>query len=249
MPHDSDQGVRIQRRYYTQTAAQYEVMHAHESDDDCANLKFIDALLRMIEPHTLLDVGAGTGRGIRHFLDAMPDLVVNGIEPVSALIGQAIQNGGIPPGLMIQGVGEALPFRNASFDVVCSLGILHHVPAPDAVVREMLRVARKAVIISDGNRFGQGPWPVRVLKLALYKAGLWGMVDYLRTRGRGYMLTAGDGVSYSYSVYDSLDCISEWAAQLILAPAESCKATSWFHPLLTSGGVIVCAIKDLDPVP
>ena len=122
----------------------------------------------------------------------------------------------------MQGVGEALPFGDASIDVVFSFAILHHVPKPDAVIREMLRVARKAVIIVDGNRFGQGGhWPVRLLKLALYKAGLWGVVNYLKTGGDGYLITPGDGLAYSYSVYDSFDRMAEWATRLIVMPAEA----------------------------
>lgn len=239
----SDKAVLIQRQYYTDTASQYEAMHAHEGDD-ADTLKLLLALLRMIEPRTVLDVGAGTGRALRYLLDNMPGVSVRGIEPVAALIQQSAQKNGIPENAIIQGAGEALPFEDASFDVVCSFAILHHVPRPDAVIREMLRVARKAVIVINSNRFGQGAWPVRLLKLALYKTGLWGVVNYLKTGGKGYMLTPGDGLAYSYSVYDSFDLLADWASRLIVMPAEDCKATSWFHPLLTSAGVIVCALRE-----
>jgi ubiquinone/menaquinone biosynthesis C-methylase UbiE len=239
----ADEAVLIQRRYYTETAAQYDTMHAHEGVGDYKNLEFVRALLHMIQPGTLLDVGAGTGRGVRYFRETMPDLLVRGIEPVGALIEQAGVKNEIPPGTIIQGVGEALPFKEASFDVVCSFGTLHHVLRPDAVVREMTRVARKAVIIMDGNRFGQGSWPVRLLKLGLYKVGFWGVVNYLKTGGKGYAVTPGDGLAYSYSAYDSFDYLAEWARELIVVPSEPCKALSWFHPLLTSPGVIVCALK------
>jgi hypothetical protein len=110
----------------------------------------------------------------------------------------------------------------------------------------MLRVARKAVIIVDGNRFGQGRWPIRILKLGLYKAGLWEIVNYLKTGGKGYLVTPGDGLAYSYSVYDSFGCLAEWATQLIVASADSCKSASWFQPLLTASHVIVCAYREAD---
>src|SRR5579863_4337812 len=189
MPGDSDKAVLIQRQYYRDTATRYDSMHAHEGGGDQETLKILRGLLRMIEPKTLLDVGAGTGRTIQHFRDTMPGISVRGIEPVEALIEQAVSQNGIPEGLIIQGTGEALPFGDQTFDVVCSFAILHHVARPEAVVREMTRVARKAVIIADGNRFGQGRRLVRVLKLALYKAGLWGAVNYVKTGGKGYMLT------------------------------------------------------------
>jgi ubiquinone/menaquinone biosynthesis C-methylase UbiE len=203
-------------------------MHAHEGDDDLNNLEFVWALLRTVAAQTVLDVGAGTGRGIRRLLDAIPSLSICGIEPVAALIQQSVHKNGLPQGMILQGSGDALPFEDASFDVVCSFALLHHVPKPDTVVQEMLRVARKAVIIVDSNRFGQGKWPVRVLKLALYKVGLWGFVNFLKTGGKGYMLTEGDGLAYSYNVYDSLDRIAQWADQVILISAELAKSGSWF---------------------
>jgi len=244
VPHDPEKGIQAQRQYYTDTAAQYDEMHAHEAGDDYGNLRFICALLGMLNARTVLDVGAGTGRGIRHLLDAMPNLVVRGIEPVPALIEQAVRKNRIPEGVIVHGLGEALPFRDASFDVVCSFGILHHVPRPNAVVLEMLRVARLGVIISDSNRFGQGRRLTRLLKLFLYKTGLWEAVNYMKTGGKGYLVSPGDGVAYSYSVYDSLEHVAEWADRIILIPGEISKAGSWFHPLLTAGTVLVCALKE-----
>ena len=40
-----------------------------------------------------------------------------------------------------------LLFVDASFDVVCEFSILHHAQRPDVVVREMLGVAKKAVVL------------------------------------------------------------------------------------------------------
>lgn len=244
MPRDVQEAVRIQREYYTATASQYDSMHSREGDDDPRTLTLVVAMLRSAGAHTLLDVGAGTGRGIRRLAEAMPELSARGIEPVAALIDQAASKNGLPPGSLIRGTGETLPFLDASFDAVCSFALLHHVPRPEAVVREMLRVARKAVVIIDGNRFGQGRWPIRLLKLALYKMRLWNSVNFLKTRGRGYLITEGDGLAYSYSVYDSFRQISAWADRVILIPVDTAKPRSWFHPLLTSGGIILCALKD-----
>lgn len=247
MFRDPDKAVQAQRQYYADTAEQYDSMHAREAGDDHANMKIICGLMRILDARTVLDVGAGTGRGLRHLRENLPDLHVRGIEPVPSLIQQAVQKNGIPQGTIIQGVGEALPFEDASFDVACSFGILHHIANPEVVIREMLRVASAAVIISDGNRFGQGTWPTRLLKLFLFKLGLWRIVNYLKTRGKGYLLTEGDGVAYSYSVYDSLACITEWADRVVLIPGEPGKVKSWFHPLLTAGTIIVCAMKENTP--
>lgn len=234
--------VEIQRQYYTDTATRYERMHADEADP--FSLQFFHSILRLIDAQSVLDVGTATGRNLRNLKQALPHLSVCGVEPVRALIDQAMQQGHGACGPIIQASGEALPFADASFDVVCEFAVLHHVPNPGVVVKEMLRVARKAVFICDSNRFGQGSLPMRFLKLALYKAGLWGFFNYFKTSGKGYQITEGDGLAYSYSVYDSFHQISRWADRVILVPAGPGKANSWLHPLLTSIGVTVCALRD-----
>jgi ubiquinone/menaquinone biosynthesis C-methylase UbiE len=241
-----DEAVAIQRRYYTETATKYDAMHADEAGNDSRVMKIICSLVQMVQPHTLLEVGSGTGSGISYLRERIPSLSVFGVEPVQALIEQAVLSAKVPQGITLQGIGEALAFGDASVDVVCSFGILHHMREPNRVVREMLRVARKAVIIADSNRFGQGKWPIRFAKLALYKAGLWRLVNYVKTGGKGYMITEGDGLAYSYSIYDSFEYLATSTSRLIVTSAGAGDADSWFYPLLTSGGIIIAALKEVD---
>ncbi len=243
MAPNPDRAVEIQRQYYTETASRYEQMHAHEGDDDAFSKKVFHSFLRMLDARSVLDVGMASGRSIRDLREAFPDLFVCGVEPVAALVSLAIQNGNAAGAAILQASGESLPFSDASFDVVCEFAVLHHAANPTAIVKEMLRVARKAVFISDSNRFGQGSRVVRLIKLALYKTRLWGLYNYVRTSGKGYQISEGDGLAYSYSVYDSFEQIANWADHLILIPNSGEKAGSWLHPLLTSGGVIVCALR------
>jgi len=233
----------IQRQYYTATAASYEQLHMGEQGEHDAALRFISSLVAQFDLRSLLDVGCGTGRGVKYFLEHHPALHVRGVEPVRALLDRAVHTHGIPRSMIDCGMGQSLPYGDASFDAVCAFGILHHVADPDAVVREMLRVARAAVFISDGNRFGQGSWFGRITKLALYRMRLWPLANYLKTRGRGYTITAGDGLAYSYSVFDSFDRLAAWAEQVLLIPTGSATATSWYHPLLTTPSVLACAVR------
>jgi ubiquinone/menaquinone biosynthesis C-methylase UbiE len=239
-----DPAVAIQRKYYTETAARYDSMHAHEGGADASIAKFVHAFARMLEVRTILDVGTATGTAMRELKQAMPDVFVCGIEPVAALVDQAASQGATSCGPIVQATGEALPFPDASFDAVCEFATLHHAANPAAVVSEMLRVARKAVFLCDSNRFGQGSMPAKVLKLALYKTKLWPAFNYLRTGGKGYRITEGDGLAYSYSVYDSLETIARWADRVLLIPTGGEKSGSWYHPLLTSSGVLVCALRE-----
>lgn len=236
--------VDIQARYYSRTAVDYDAMHVHEDDGHAAALRFISAFVDPLQIGSLLDVGCGTGRAVRHFVSRHSGMRVRGAEPIRALIRQAVDTNGVPAGHIACARGESLPYPDGSFDAVCELGILHHVPDPNAVVREMLRVARRAVFLSDANRFGQGSWLGRVGKLALYRLKLWPLANYVKTGGRGYVITEGDGLSYSYSVFDSYDLLASWGSQVILVPTSPASARSWAHPLLTAGQVLACAIRE-----
>lgn len=219
-------------------------MHKHEGADDpeCRNL--VISILRPLEIRSLLDVGSATGRGLNDFALAFPRALVCGVEPVTALVQQGVAAGSPRTFSMLQAAGEALPFPDGSFDVVSEFCILHHVSNPSAVVREMLRVARKAVVIADGNRFGQGSLPARLFKLFLYKTALWHAFNFVRTRGKRYQISEGDGLFYSYSVYDSYDLVASWADRLLVLPSVQTHSQSWFHPLLTAEGVILVAIRE-----
>jgi len=239
-----DEAPKIQARYYADTAAAYEAMHVHERDGHDVALQFLSAFVDQFELRSVLDVGCGTGRALRHLAARHDGLRLRGIEPSAALIRQAIERHGVAVDHIVRGHGESLPYADASFDAVCEFGMLHHVADPNAVVREMLRVARRAVFLSDANRFGQGAQPSRLLKLALYRLKLWPLANYVKTRGRGYTVTPGDGLTYSYSVFDSYHLLAEWAPRVILIPTLPASGMSWAHPLLSSGQVLACALRE-----
>jgi len=235
--------VLVQRRYYTDTASRYDQMHAGEAAEDEACLQLVLPILRSLQVQSILDVGSATGRSLPRLADGLPGATVCGIEPVAALISQGRATGETRGLRLFQASGEALPFPNESFDAVCEFGILHHVPDPALVVAEMLRVAKRVVVIADANRFGQGPNAIRVLKLVLHKLRLWNAYDYLRTRGKGYQVSAGDGIFYSYSVYDNYGQIRRWAGHIHLFATGDTRHWSWFHPLLNSSGVLLIAVR------
>ena len=84
----------------------------------------------------------------------------------------------------------------------------------------------------------------RVTKLILYKLGVWKVARFIQTKGRMYSFTEGDGIAYSYSVFDSYDQLAKWADYILLIPVDHERPVkSWFDPLLTSPGVILCAIR------
>lgn len=239
-----DDAAAIQAAYYRQTAERYDAMHnSEEGHEHNVSLAFIDAISSLYQLETFLDVGAGTGRGVEFLTSCGKN--VKGIEPVAELIA-AGERRGVPKGSILQGSGLSLPFADRSVDAVLECGVLHHVTQPGKVIAEMMRVARKAVFLSDSNRFGQGRPLARLVKLALYKANLWNAARYVQTKGKMYSISEGDGLYYSYSVYDSYAQLAAWADKIWLMPAHdggTKQGASWMHPLLTSSHVLLCAVK------
>jgi SAM-dependent methyltransferase len=218
-------------------------MHVVPGDEHYSALTMISALITGFGYESILDVGTGTGRGMRYLSDQHPGLEVRGVEPVGAMIEQAERNG-IPEGAIAEAGGDALPFEDGAFDAVCELGVLHHVADPNAIVREMTRVARRAVFLSDANRFAGGGLLHRSAEFTLYRLGLWPLAYRLANRGKSYHPDPGDGgVVYSYSVYDSLDICNDWADRAFLVP-NGPAPSGWFHPLFGARTILLCALRD-----
>ena len=195
------QEIDIQRAYYAETAHRYDDTHVnHEGEHDFA-LRFLVAAVQHLGIRSILDVGSGTGRVLIEFSKVMPGVTVVGIEPSSELreIGYSK---GLLRSQLIDGDAMKLAFGDHSFDLVCEFGALHHIPIPSRAVSEMLRVAEKAIFISDVNNFGQGGRLSRLLKQAINAAGLWPLADRIKTKGKGYVMSEGDGLVYSYSVFN-----------------------------------------------
>jgi ubiquinone/menaquinone biosynthesis C-methylase UbiE len=234
----------IQREYYQRTAHLYEAEHVCDGDQHYVALKHMSGVCDLLGVSSILDVGCGTGRGMNYFLQRKTGVLVQGVEPVPALIEEAVKANSIPAELIREGCGEALPFADRSFDAVFECGVLHHVKNPKRVVREMMRVSRKAVFLSDENRFAHGNLFSRWGKVALCQAGVFRWAYRLKTLGRGYRFSEGDGLAYSYSVFDSLEMLSEWADRVFVVPTDDVESNSLFHPLTTSFHVLLCAIRD-----
>jgi len=194
----------IQKQYYSQTAKEYDTLHLDSGVDPEHNiaLAFMGSMIELHGIKSILDIGAGTGRAISYLKAKYPNLKVVGIEPVPELreIGYSK---GISPEMLIEGDGTDIKFAAGAFDLVCEFGVLHHVPRPEQVVSEMLRVAKVGIFISDSNNFGQGGKLSRSLKQFINLLGLWKVYDYVRTKGKGYQISAGDGLFYSYSAFNN----------------------------------------------
>ena len=233
----------VQLNYYTNSAASYDNTHVKMDDEHMIGLAYMIALMRRHGVKRVLDVGCGTGRATKVLLDAGFDVI--GIDPVEALLKEA-ERKGIPKERLVRGNGLQLPFQNGSFEAVCEFGVLHHVEYPNEVVREMLRVTKMAIFLSDTNRFGRGRPLARIVKMTLWKLGIWRWAYFLAKGCKSYDCSECDGIAYSYSVYDSFNLIDAWAERIIAIPTkvEGRRLQSWGHPLMTSSHVLLCGIKE-----
>jgi len=93
-------------------------------------------------------VGSGFGTGLANLILNGYDAV--GIEPglTSSCEGrhkmaqELFRANQLDPAIVINGVGEAIPFPDCSFDIVVSSAVLEHVRDVSACVREALRVLK-----------------------------------------------------------------------------------------------------------
>ena len=201
----ADKEVDIQRRHFAGIAEKYQSEYVPQGDEHFLALAFLVAAIDYLGIESVLDIGSGTGRAISFIKQRRPDLRIVGIEPVGEMREVGYKQG-IRRDELIDGDATNIAFGAGEFDAVCEFGALHHIKEPSVAVNEMLRVARKAIFISDSNNYGEGSPMRRTLKQVMKSLGLWKVADYINTRGKGYRIS-DDGLSYSYSVYDDFDLI------------------------------------------
>lgn len=216
--------VATQRDYYARTAGQYDEMHANDALIHSVALSAFRGIVDGEPPQELLEVGAGTGTSTELLASWWPDAKVVGIEPVEALRAQGHARG-IPQDMLVDGNALALDYPDDSFDFVIETAVLHHVPDPRRAVAEMVRVARRGVMLSDANRYGQGSLKSRVAKDVLRRLNLMDTFIWLQTRGKMHKWSEGDGLYYSYSVFDEMGGLTGKFPRLFLLNTVPAKGT------------------------
>jgi SAM-dependent methyltransferase len=107
-----------------------------------------------LAPESFLDAGCGEGFVARRVLRAMPDLMLTGCDVSEGAL--AIAADTVPSARFVPGSVTDLPFPDDAFDVVGCFEVLEHLPGdlPRQALREMARVARRAVVLSVPHE----PW-------------------------------------------------------------------------------------------
>jgi ubiquinone/menaquinone biosynthesis C-methylase UbiE len=214
-------------------------MHVNPTDEHGIALHAFMGLAEAFagSPQSILDVGAGTGRGMKKLKARWPTAFIIGVEPVEALRDIGHKNG-LRSDELIDGDALQLKFPDDSFDFVIETGILHHIREPELAVREMVRVAKRGVMISDNNNIGAGSRPSRIMKGAIKAVGLWPAFIFLQTGGKMYKFSEGDGLYYSFSAFD---CVDELKTKFLSVFYMNTKNSDGFNAYRSASHVMIFA--------
>lgn len=112
-------------------------------------------LLAVQSGDQVLDVGCGPGNYTRHLARAAGEGLTVGLDASETMVAAAAERGGGENLAYLRGDACALPFGDESFDVACSVGVIHMVEEPLLALAEMARVlapgGRLAVLASCGR--------------------------------------------------------------------------------------------------
>ena len=123
-------------------AREYQAM-----DHAVVNAEFVARLLELApKAGTLLDAGTGPGEIPVRIAERAPGLFVTAIdlaEHMLALAREGVERAGLGDRIrLVRADAKATGFPPASFDMVVSNSLVHHLPEPIAFLREALRLAR-----------------------------------------------------------------------------------------------------------
>jgi ubiquinone/menaquinone biosynthesis C-methylase UbiE len=111
-------------------------------------LSVVDRAVAGTAPASVLDVGCGEGVVTARLAALLPQAAVEGLDVGDPALAEewARRAGG---NLSFRaGSAYALPHADRSVDTVCAHEVLEHLERPEAALAELVRVARRAVVVS-----------------------------------------------------------------------------------------------------
>lgn len=150
-------------------------------------------------PLTVLDVGTGSGETLSRLCDWLRrrghETRVVGVDTHPEVLDVARTR--VPELLLARADVRALPFADRAFDIVTATLVLHHLP--DALqidaLREMARVARRAVLVAELERARLHWLGARLLASTIWRSNPLTRHDGPVSVRRGYTTAELDGMA------------------------------------------------------
>ena len=108
----------------------------------------LDELWERAAPESVLDVGCGEGMLTERFAQWLEGGHVVGVDLEDPKLREEWSRRGRPNLEFRSYEGPELPFGTNEFDLACAIEVLEHVPDPERTLAEMVRVARRHVLVS-----------------------------------------------------------------------------------------------------
>jgi ubiquinone/menaquinone biosynthesis C-methylase UbiE len=124
-----------------------------KADFSTSNQLFVDGLIHDFPQRlrTAVDIGCGPGDVMIRLARALPDLrvvAIDGSAPMIALARGAVLSAGLGDRItLVQGYVPGVALDAHSFDAVLSKDLLHHVPDPSMLWKEIARLARPGAVV------------------------------------------------------------------------------------------------------
>jgi 2-polyprenyl-3-methyl-5-hydroxy-6-metoxy-1,4-benzoquinol methylase len=114
-------------------------------------LRRLDEVTACLEPSSVLDVGCGEGVVTARLAQHLAPAEVLGVDADEVHLKTEWNSRSATNLSFAAGSAYDLPFGDDRFDLVCCIEVLEHLERPRDALAEMVRVARKALLLSVPN--------------------------------------------------------------------------------------------------
>lgn len=142
-------------------------IHRFKQVSHLPRVRRVLGILRGFAPETVLDIGTGRGAFLWPLLDELRGVSVTCVDLLDHRVDdiEAVRRGGVERVRALKGDACALDL-GATFEVVTALEVLEHVHDPAAAAKNLLRHARRAIVVTVPSKPDDNPEHLRLFDKA-----------------------------------------------------------------------------------